>query len=269
MINFTIFTPTYNRADTLERCYRSILLQKRIDIEWLIIDDGSTDNTKFLVEKFMAEGKIRIVYIYQNNAGKQVAWNVAIQNANGQYFIGLDSDDALYEDALSVLFPKINEINADSSIVGLRCLSQKVPKGSNSIKDFSSGHDSIHYWYDEFASGISQERIDILKTKIIKEYPYPVQDGVKFIPEVWFYSTISKKYKFYYVNKVVRVFYDDLSTNRLSRSSFKKHFKGHLIARKAMLHNIPIIYFLKNPIGLFKTITRYLQACICNFFYYK
>ena len=55
----------------------------------------------------MAEGKIRIVYIYQNNAGKQVAWNVAIQNANGQYFIGLDSDDALYEDALSVLFPKM------------------------------------------------------------------------------------------------------------------------------------------------------------------
>lgn len=267
MTKFTIFTPTYNRAIYLERCYRSIVNQNFNSLEWLVIDDGSTDGTKDLIDKLINEAKINITYVYQDNAGKQAAWNVAVEKACGQYFIGLDSDDALNDNCLDSVIKDLEIISSDNDIIGLRCLSKKIPSSKTNDKNFSSDLDRVCTWFDEFASGIYQERIDIFKTQILKDYYYPVEKGMKFIPEIWFYSLISKKYKFFYVNKIVRVFYDDDSHNRLSKSAFKKHYKGHLLARKTMLANIPLKYFLKNPSGLLKTLIRYMQARYYNFLF--
>lgn len=267
MIKFTIFTPTYNRKNYLERCYRSIVSQNFESLEWLVIDDGSNDGTKELIYKFISEKKIDILYIYQENAGKQAAWNLALEKARGQYFIGLDSDDALNEDCLDAVINDVDIISSNESVIGLRCLSKKIPGSHDSDNNFSSDSDRICSWFEEFASGIYQERIDIFKTSMLKNYYYPIEEGMKFIPEIWLYSLISKKYNFFYVNKIVRVFYDDDSHNRLSKSSFRKHYKGHLLARKSMLKNIPLKYLLKNPLGLIKTILRYMQAIYCSFLF--
>lgn len=127
MIKFTIFTPTYNRKNYLERCYRSIVSQNFESLEWLVIDDGSNDGTKELIYKFISEKKIDILYIYQENAGKQAAWNLALEKARGQYFIGLDSDDALNEDCLDAVINDVDIISSNESVIGLRCLSKKFP----------------------------------------------------------------------------------------------------------------------------------------------
>ena len=66
----TVFTPTYNRAHLLPQLYQSLLQQKTKDFEWLVVDDGSRDNTKELINSFMAEGRVNIRYIYQENGGK-------------------------------------------------------------------------------------------------------------------------------------------------------------------------------------------------------
>lgn len=88
-IKLTVFTPSYNRAHTLPRLYESLKQQSNQNFEWLIVDDGSSDDTKSLVESFINEQILSIRYIKQENAGKQAAWNNAVLNARGSYFVVL------------------------------------------------------------------------------------------------------------------------------------------------------------------------------------
>ena len=97
----TIFTPAYNRAYTLHLCYESMLRQKNKDFEWLIVDDGSTDNTKELVEKWMkADNGFNIRYIYKENGGMHTAHNTAYENIDTELNMCIDSDDYLTDDAV-------------------------------------------------------------------------------------------------------------------------------------------------------------------------
>ena len=91
---FTVFTPTYNRARTLERVYSSLEAQTFRDFEWLIVDDGSTDGTRALVYEWQRQGSFAIRYFWQENRGKHVAFNVAVRESRGEFFLPLDSDDA-------------------------------------------------------------------------------------------------------------------------------------------------------------------------------
>src|SRR5229473_1606416 len=89
---FTVFTPTFNRSQTLSRVYEGLRLQTFRDFEWLIVDDGSTDGTKELVEKWQTESAFLIRYIYQENQGKPAAFNHGVQEARGELFVTLDPD---------------------------------------------------------------------------------------------------------------------------------------------------------------------------------
>jgi len=88
----TIITPTYNRAVLLERLYGSLKEQSFTDFEWIIVDDGSTDNTKQVVEEFVANNTFCVRYLYKRNGGKHTALNVGIKNALGKYIFIADSD---------------------------------------------------------------------------------------------------------------------------------------------------------------------------------
>ncbi|CNE70600.1 WbcL protein [Yersinia rohdei] len=258
MIAVTVFTPTFNRADLLKRCYLSILQQNRDDIEWLIIDDGSIDNTAEVIKEFKNENKVKINYIYQENSGKQAAWNLAVNKANGEYFIGLDSDDALVAGSIDKLL-SINTVFDDKKIMGIRAVSvsSATMKPNNA---YLLNEDKKSSWFDEFQSGIKGERIDFFKTELLRKYLYPITSGVKFIPEIWFYSTVSKEYCFYYSSIQVRIFFDDEETNRLSKSSIKKHAIGHYISRKALLDNVPKKIWLSRPVDFIKSVVRLNQA---------
>ena len=91
----TIITPTYNREKKLTKAYKSLVKQTDKNFEWLVVDDGSTDNTKDLINKFKKEKKIKIRYIYKENGGKHTALNVGTQKAKGELLLILDSDDYL------------------------------------------------------------------------------------------------------------------------------------------------------------------------------
>ncbi|ATM96828.1 WbcL protein [Yersinia frederiksenii] len=258
MITVTIFTPTFNRAHLLKRCYLSILEQNRDDIEWLIIDDGSTDNTLDVVKEFQNESRLKINYIFQVNSGKQAAWNLAVKNANGKYFIGLDSDDALVTNSISKLL-SIKTVFDDKEIIAIRAVSvNSETMRPNNCYLFNA--DKKNSWFEEFSSGIRGERIDLFKTELLRKYFYPVESGVNFIPEIWLYSTVSKNYKFYYSSILVRIFFDDENTNRLSKSSITRHAVGHYISRKALLDNMPKKIWLYRPLDFIKSVLRLNQA---------
>ena len=100
----TILTPTYNREKTLKRAYESLLAQTNKDFEWIVVDDGSSDNTKSLIEGFINESKLDIRYIYKTNGGKHTALNVGTAEAKGELLLILDSDDYLSEDAIELSY---------------------------------------------------------------------------------------------------------------------------------------------------------------------
>lgn len=100
---FTVFTPTFNRAASIHRVYESLQSQTFRDFEWLIVDDGSEDDTADLVRRWIKEADFPIEYMKQNHAGKHIAWNYALQKAKGYFFIIADSDDAFVPNALERL----------------------------------------------------------------------------------------------------------------------------------------------------------------------
>lgn len=112
----SIFTPTFNRAELLSVLKNSIDAQVCTDFEWIIVDDGSTDDTKKLATAWM-EQKLpyRLKYIWQENQGKQSAFNTAVKEAIGEWFICVDSDDHLTENAVNIMNIDINSIKDDCS----------------------------------------------------------------------------------------------------------------------------------------------------------
>ena len=99
----TIFTPTYNRAYILPNLYESLVNQTSKDFEWVIVDDGSTDETESIVKKWIAESRICIKYIKQENQGKHIAINTGTEHADGELFFIVDSDDSLKNHAVSTI----------------------------------------------------------------------------------------------------------------------------------------------------------------------
>src|SRR5262249_2422136 len=97
---FTVFTPTYNRAHTLHRVFDSLCAQTLRDFEWLVIDDGSSDSTRELIDNWTKSAHFTIRYIKQDHSGKHIAHNCAVREARGQFFLTLDSDDACTPQAL-------------------------------------------------------------------------------------------------------------------------------------------------------------------------
>lgn len=103
MATLTVFTPTYNRAHTLERTYRSLCSQTCRDFEWLVVDDGSTDGTDSLVAGFIAENIIPVRYIYKENGGLYTGYNTAYANITSELCCCVDSDDFMPDDAVETI----------------------------------------------------------------------------------------------------------------------------------------------------------------------
>ncbi len=121
MKTLTVFTPTYNRAHTLERAYRSLCRQTCKDFEWLVIDDGSTDNTRELIQSFIQEGLIPIHYIYKENGGLYTGYNVAYAEIQTELNVCVDSDDFMPDNAVELIVKTWREHGSDkyAGIIGL------------------------------------------------------------------------------------------------------------------------------------------------------
>lgn len=121
MKTLTVFTPTYNRAHTLERLYRSLCAQTCQDFDWLVIDDGSTDGTAALVQSFIGEGKIPVRYIYKENGGLFTGYNTAYEHIETELNVCIDSDDAMPENAVEIILSVWKEKGSEHycGIIGL------------------------------------------------------------------------------------------------------------------------------------------------------
>lgn len=121
MKRLTIFTPTYNRAHTIERTYQSLCRQTCKDFEWLVIDDGSTDNTQFIVKEWIKKADLDIKYIFKENGGLYTGYNTAYENISTELNVCIDSDDYMPDDAVELILEYWDNHGSENfaGIVGL------------------------------------------------------------------------------------------------------------------------------------------------------
>ena len=207
---FTVFTPTYNRAHTLHRVYESLKAQTFEDFEWLIVDDGSTDETNRLVEQWQKDAWFPIRYVYQENKGKHAAFNHGVRIANGELFLTLDSDDACTPESLERFKYHWDSIPPDrregfSAVTGL-CKDQNGRLIGNRFPFDPTDSDSIEIKYRFEVTG---DKCGFHRTDVLKQFPFPEGAEITFVPEGVVWNRVAKRYKTRYVNEVLRTVWTD------------------------------------------------------------
>lgn len=200
----TVFTPSYNRGYIIHKLYESLCRQSYTDFEWVVVDDGSTDNTKELIQSFIAENKINMRYFYQRNAGKHVAINRGVQEAQGELFFIVDSDDYLTVDALEKLSFHYKQIKDNDDFAGVSG-TRITPEGNRigGVLPFTALDCSIVDFGCFY--GYIGDMSEAYKTEILRQYPFPQIEGEKFCPESLVWNRIAQKHKLRYFNQGIYV----------------------------------------------------------------
>ena len=226
----TIFTPTYNRAYILPGCYESLLRQTYKDFKWLVVDDGSTDNTKELVQSWIDERKIPITYYYQENQGMHGAHNAAYRLIDTELNTCIDSDDYMPDDAVEKIVgfwqAKGNEKYA--GIVGLDMTNDGQIIGTAFPERLNETTLSGFY-----AQGGKGDKKLVYRTKVITSYPeYPIFEREKFVPLDYKYLLADQDYKLLILNEglVVVEYMQDGSTKNIFKQ-YRKNPQGFAFSR--------------------------------------
>ena len=192
----TIFTPTYNRAYRLPDLYHSLQRQTDKSFEWLVIDDGSTDDTSELFDKWQKENNaFSIRYIKQPNGGKHRAINRGVKEAHGEYFFIVDSDDQLTDDAVKQINSLVPQVNADSKICGMcfRCKDLKTNKIIGILFPVDGMVASSLEWVYKYH--VVGDKSEVVSTEVLRQYPFPEFDGENFVPEALIWNRIADSYR--------------------------------------------------------------------------
>lgn len=212
-----ILTPTYNRAYTLKKVYDSLVKQTNKNFVWVIVDDGSLDDTKSLVDKFILDKKIKINYYYKDNGGKHTAINFGMKKINTKYVLILDSDDTLCEDCVEIVFNKWKEYESNKKIGCLSFLkvfdNGKVIGKKYSEEEVVSNH--IDFRYNRNLLG---DMCEVFRCDVLKKYPFPVIKNERFLSEAIVWNRIAYDYDTVYINYPIYVaeyLSDGLTTNSL------------------------------------------------------
>ena len=247
----TIFTPTYNRAYCLGKCYKSLQQQKNKNFVWLIIDDGSTDDTNQLVKKWIQETTdFEIRYIYKKNGGMHTGYNTAYENIDTELCMNVDSDDYLTPTAISDILTFWNE-NKRKDVGGIYAL-DCFENGEVVGQPFPEELKEFHGWgckriYYTNAKGrkkytkVYGDKKFIGVTDIINQYPpFPVFEGEKYYQLYHKQHLIERDYTILIYNKPVCVV--EYMQDGSSKNMFNQYFnnpKGFAHARKYVMENAP------------------------------
>lgn len=190
----TIFTPTYNRKSYLKRLKKSIDHQTSKNFEWIIVDDGSTDETEALVNSW--ETDYKITYIKQRNQGKHIAYNNGANHASTEWFVCVDSDDLITPDAIEFIEKNISKLAKKYS--GIVC-PQKSSDNSYEKNWEKIDNQTIDIVDLRDVYGIKESGI-VLRVSYLKKYPFPKFNDEHFLPEGWLYQKLIKEGPFLAIN---------------------------------------------------------------------
>jgi len=265
---FTIFTPTYNRGHTLHRVYESLQSQTFRDFEWLIVDDGSTDNTQKLVETWKQEASFPIRYIYQSNQGKHIAFNRGVNEARGALFLTSDSDDSFVPEALERFKYHWDSIPEEEqelfSAVTALCKDQFGKQIGTSFPQDVTDSNSLEIRYKYKVKG---EKWGFQRTDVLKAYPFPETHKQTYIPEGIIWNKIARKYQTRFVNEHLRTYYREEGSIMRGGNPGKNALGGRL--SQLTILNDHMDFFIYAPLTFFRLTvhyTRFSFHCKIDFF---
>lgn len=250
----TVFTPTYNRASFLRNIFECLTRQTFHDFEWIVVDDGSTDSTKEVMKKIIAEhNTFPIRYIYKENEGKHTAINIGAREASGELFFILDSDDRLPIDSLETVAEYYSQIQNNPNFGGVSGID-----GFTNGDVLGSGLPSpiidastidIRYKYK-----VKGDMAEVFRTEVMREFPFPEISGEKFCPEALVWNRIAKKYKLRFFNKII--YLADYQNDGLTANIVKMRMKspvGSMMTYSEMLGlDIPLLQKIKASINFWR-----------------
>ncbi len=275
-MKLSIITPTYNRANMLENLYRSIVKnieqdnmseQPNIQVQWLIMDDGSNDNTQEVVEQYIHENKVEIQYHKQENQGKMSAINHVIQYAEGDLIVECDSDDMFSDNAFADILQAFKENKDRKDIYGL-CFLKYDLKGNNIGNQFQKVETTMFDLY--FKEQETGEKAIVFFANIRKQYQYKVENHEKFSTEARMYHEMDLKYKMKCINTPIMLcdYQKDGYTKNI-QNIFKENPYGYFEYFKEILEQHDMtgvslkkrLYVIKHYI-LFSYLTKQYQVKI-------
>ncbi len=247
MASLTVFTPAFNRAHTIMRTYESLCRQTCKDFIWLVVDDGSSDNTRELVESWMAEGNIPIRYIHQQNQGMHGAHNTAYRNIDTPLNTCIDSDDFMPDDAVEKILDCWHKQGSDkyAGLIGLdvtqdgKVIGTSFPEGMKTT--------TLQGFYE--AGGRGDKKM-VYRTDVIKRYPeYPLFEGERYVGLAYKYMLIDQDYQLLTLNEPLVIV--EYQQDGSSFSMYKQYWnnpRGFAFFRKAEMRTT-------------RSLKRKLQVC--------
>lgn len=224
----TIFTPTYNRAYILPKLYDSLCRQTSQDFEWILVDDGSSDNTEKLAEHWLDEQKINMRYIRQENAGKPIAHNRGVKEAKGELFVCVDSDDYLIDSAVAEIQEVWNRENKPHRTGILAFRGYPNGKELTKLDDDSVIECTLRDAYKKH--GLHCDTMLIFKIDVVKKFHFVLAEGEKFIPETYLYNQIDEVGPMYIYRKALYMcdYQEDGMTANVARNLYN-NYKSYVI----------------------------------------
>jgi len=258
MPRFTVFTPTWNRCTELARAYRSLGAQTLRDFEWLIVDDGSTDDTAGVVAAWQREADFPIVYLHQPNQGKHAAFNRGVEQARGDLFLALDSDDACKPQALERFawhWDRIPSGNRDTFCgVTALCEDQCGSLVGTPFPRDVLDSDSLEIRYRYRVRG---EKWGFVRTCVLKRFPFPDTGSARYVPEGIVWNRIARSYRTRFVNERLRVYW-------IAGPSLVHHVRPSQAAASAVMQHLDTLdndldWFRVAPAGIMRSAVHYCR----------
>lgn len=197
-MKISVLTSTYNRANLLDKLYTSLLINsnscREVSIEWLIMDDGSTDNTREVVDGYIKENILEVKYYFQENQGKMTAINNLIRKCTGDIIIECDSDDYFTKGAFKAIEESIKQCKDIGNIYALVFLKYDQ-NGKNMGNEFKENNHTSKMFDLYFKEGITGEKALVYNAKIRKQFKYEVENNEKFVTEARMHHKMDLQYE--------------------------------------------------------------------------
>ena len=262
----SILTPTYNRGKLLLPLYESLKNLTFEDFEWLIVDDGSEDDTEQYALSWIAHNienaEFPICYIKKSNGGKHTAINRGVREANGELILILDSDDTLPSDSLATIaqyYEQCKGYKDCAGVCGLMAHHDGQLIGTGFPKD-PMYESALLFRYAE-KGNVTGDLLEVYKTSVMREFPFPEIENEKFCPESLVWNRIANKYKLFCFNKVVyyRDYLEGGLTSKIVRIRMNSPIASTMTYAEMLDYNISLKWKIRSAINYWR-----FKYCITN-----